>query len=602
MRRHLLGWVLVAAVFSAAARAGETPAEPGNVEAEVQRLLDEGCAASAEGRYFEALDRFEKAESLAPEDSRPPTYRGMIYIGIWRYDEAREALMRGLSLDAKNVPALTWLGRCEIYDLEYARSFAWLQKALDLQPSNPDVLAVLGLLYIHLDELDRAEGFLERSLSQNETHDFAHVCRAHLKILRKDARAAAREFARVLKRNRWSASAYVGLGQALSHLDRRPEALMVLNEGRKRNPHLPPVHSTRAFVLYKLKRVGEAMASYRKALALDPWYAGGHGIYPFFPAKDSENRFPAGEAGEALKEAVKAMRAGDARRAAEKAAAAVWGAEENVFAWLLRGAAAYALETPDTALRCARKAIELEAEAPLPHVLFIAGRSMKQEMKKLELSKEDFHERFSSLADPPVPGIERVFTNFSSLTPDGRKVVRLAVAPLAHYLPKLEEEGVRHYILPLYRHLTDVPAMSPWKGKPTFDGRIYDGVRGAAGKVAVTGVETLWATTRMGPSTIAHEFAHQIHRYAVGGEIESEISRLYKKAKKEGCCLDYYAAENEMEYFAQGYEAFLSPFKRPTSSETAKNTRADLQRKDPGLFRLLMRLTRGWEAPEGKRR
>src|SRR4029453_2791050 len=66
---------------------------------------------------------------------------------------------------------------------------------------------------------------------------------------------------------------------------------------------------------------------------------------------------------------------------------------------------------------------------------------------------------------------------------------------------------------------------------------------------------------------------------------------LYESARAEGRCLDYYARSDSSEYFAQGYEAFVSLFKHPCLSVTACHTRAELARKDPGLFEFLREVT-----------
>jgi tetratricopeptide (TPR) repeat protein len=578
--------VLALAFLAAPAARGQDP------KAEAAGVLARAASLLEGGKYAEAEEAYRQAVRARPEDPRGRVGLGSTLLSVWRFPEAREWLAGALEIDPPSVAAHVGLARCDIQDLEYRAAFDHLRAAFETAPEDADGLAVLGLLLLHLDELDRAGEVLERVLRRHPRHVYARAYEAHLRILRKDLPEASRRFAAALKDNRQNMAAYVGLGQALSAMERPAEALSVLDAGIRRNPRLPPLHSTRAFVLFKLKRNDESLRAYRRALEIDPEYPGGHGLCSFLEGTASESKWPEnGPAKEALREAVQAMEAGDPERAAAAAREASAGDPDNVFAALVHGAAAYGLDDFGTALGAARKAIALDPRAPLPRTLFLAAWTLKQESKRLELSKTDFHEKFRALEDTDVPGIERVFPNFASLTLDDKKVVRAAVAPFSRYLPELERQGVKHTILPLYRHLTDMPGMTEWKGHPTFDGRNYDAVRGAAGQWAVTGVETLWAATRMGPSIIAHEFAHQVHRFAMNGEEKSEIERLYNKAKKEHRCLDYYAAENDLEYFAQGYEAFVSPFKRPTSSETARHTRADLEAKDPELLAFLRRIT-----------
>jgi hypothetical protein len=67
---------------------------------------------------------------------------------------------------------------------------------------------------------------------------------------------------------------------------------------------------------------------------------------------------------------------------------------------------------------------------------------------------------------------------------------------------------------------------------------------------------------------------------------------MYERARREGLTLDFYAAANEYEYFAQGYEAFVSQQKRPSAGITARHTNQELLTRDPELHAFLMNLTK----------
>ena len=79
---------------------------------------------------------------------------------------------------------------------------------------------------------------------------------------------------------------------------------------------------------------------------------------------------------------------------------------------------------------------------------------------------------------------------------------------------------------------------------------------------------------------------------ALGKADVQTVRRLYEQAKQEGRTLDYYAAANEYEYFAQGYEAFIGDEKRPSATVTARHTKRELQLRDPEFYGFLMKLTR----------
>src|SRR5699024_3281063 len=62
------------------------------------------------------------------------------------------------------------------------------------------------------------------------------------------------------------------------------------------------------------------------------------------------------------------------------------------------------------------------------------------------------------------------------------------------------------------------------------------------------------------------------------------IRALYHAAMVNNRTLDYYSANNESEFFAQAYEAYLSEKKAHPLTHKSMNTHAYLQKKDPALY------------------
>jgi tetratricopeptide (TPR) repeat protein len=267
--------------------------------------------------------------------------------------------------------------------------------------------------------------------------------------------------------------------------------------------------------------------------------------------------------------------------------------DPTFFAALLsRAALALEREELDRAEELARRALVLDAEHPLPHL-------------QLSLVNLARHEAAARTLGAPIPQLtfhdalpvelvkdelEAVFPNLDTLTPGQQQIVLATIAPLAHFLPKLRRCGARHWILPLDRQLGDLPGCASLAERTTFDGRYYGSLRGVGGVVTVSGIETLRAVEHGGFNTLAHEFAHQIHSCALDAATLERIEKLYDAAVRDGHALDYYAASDKFEYFAQGYEAYISTAKRRPASPTAGHTREELARRDPGLFALFEEL------------
>lgn len=192
------------------------------------------------------------------------------------------------------------------------------------------------------------------------------------------------------------------------------------------------------------------------------------------------------------------------------------------------------------------------------------------------------------VARRPAPEVRRLpiadfLPAYPQLSPARRAVVDRAVALFGSHLDRLVARGGSHDLLGELERTTDAESRSALRGRRTFDGRVWDDVRGIGGLQAATGIEALDEAAAFGFDTLAHEIAHQVHFHTFSEAQKARIKQLYQRALRENRCLDYYAASNDAEYFGQGVEAFASLVKRPGGETTHGHTRFELQRVDPDL-------------------
>ncbi|PIE22452.1 MAG: hypothetical protein CSA62_12005 [Planctomycetota bacterium] len=155
------------------------------------------------------------------------------------------------------------------------------------------------------------------------------------------------------------------------------------------------------------------------------------------------------------------------------------------------------------------------------------------------------------------------------------------------WLGDLALRGAGHDILLEDERSTDARARRFLRGKRTFDGRLWDDVRGMGGLVAATGVEALDESRELGFDTLIHELAHQVHLYAMSRAERMQVTLLYRQARSRGRWLDKYSASHETEYFAQACEAFFSFAKCAGQPKTHGHTRFELARVDPAMHSFL---------------
>lgn len=168
-----------------------------------------------------------------------------------------------------------------------------------------------------------------------------------------------------------------------------------------------------------------------------------------------------------------------------------------------------------------------------------------------------------------------------------RAVIDRTAAMFGSRLGRLLQAGGRHDLLTELERTTDAASRENLRGRRTFDGRVWDDVRGVGGLRAATGIEALDEAASFGFDTFAHEVAHQVHFFTFSPVQRAKIRSLYRTAMQEKRCLDYYAASNEAEYFGQGVEAFASLAKRPGGETTHGHTRFELLRVDPKLHEFI---------------
>jgi tetratricopeptide (TPR) repeat protein len=222
---------------------------------------------------------------------------------------------------------------------------------------------------------------------------------------------------------------------------------------------------------------------------------------------------------------------------------------------------------------------------PIAHRLLGEALFADRAARSMALQDGAYQRLHAAMPKPKVGSlpIAEFVKGYAGLSPARRLVVERTAALFASQLGKLVAVGGRHDLLHELERTTDAEARSNLRGRRTFDGRVWDDVRGVGGMRAATGIEALDEAATFGFDTFAHEVAHQVHFFTFTPLQRVRVRSLYRDAMAEKRCLDYYAASNEAEYFGQGVEAFVSLAKRPGGETTHGHTRFELMRLDPEL-------------------
>ena len=501
----------------------------------------------------------------------------------------------------RDVAALLARARTDESSYEFRRAERTYKVVLAGEPGNFDALMGMGRAAAAVGEHPRAEKFYRRAAQAKPDRPDPARGMGSLAV-RLDRREEARKwFNRALELDPGDTGSLAGLARIEIEDGEHQKADELLTRAEELAPNSTPVMSGRSEYLFRTMDMDGAARLLRRILEIRPLHLGANQrLSNGFLEADRLPPPPPEVPADYEREVQRGMDLYGDTHLAEA---------EEVFAALAEADAADGRPDfhlglvdlrrgrPRKALAHLQQAVAIEPENPrFRNALAVSLKNLLASQRAEYGGGDDPTNRLGNLADhlttPKVEGIERVVRGYERLIGPERKVVVRAAKPFSHYLYSLIRERVTHDILGFEVGMCDAPERRYLASRRTHDQRWYGGLRGVGGKNAATGIESILAASEMRYDTFAHELAHQVHRYGFSDEQKRVVAELYRRATITERCLDYYAATNDREYLAQGYEAFVSVAKSPFHHHLRRHTRAELRDRDPGLYRFLIRVTK----------
>ena len=513
----------------------------------------------------------------------------------WDLAGAEAAFRKALSLDAANLQAALGQARIARARFHYGEALALLEKTSEYHHDSPELLNEYGFLFLVVEEPGVASKYFEDASSADPKNIDAAIGLAGAELLLRRYDSAERRLLECLSGSPANSRVLVMLARVLLEKNQNKEAGARIEEALAVDPFDTDGIYLLAFVRAAERKPADVRALAERGLALDPLapglrrmlasYVDGQAGYSQQVSHEGHKRY---ERGRLLKQKGKLDDAAAEFEAALKI-------DPRYYRSLI-GLGDIRLRQGDNerAAAAAKLALGVDPEGTAGHLELSYAYLGMQERARLEIGATDFSALYYKEATVPAfKSTAEIFTDYHSLTRNRQIVIDRLVAPLAQFLRKLVEARAKHYLLPFDERLGDSQESDRIKDQKTFDGRYYASVRGMGGRTTVSGMEYLDVAARGGVNVVAHEFAHQVHINALAPEDVKLVRKLYEDAVRDGATLDFYAAADEYEYFAQGYEAFISARKRPGASVTARHTSKELLSRDPRLYDFFLRLAEG---------
>jgi tetratricopeptide (TPR) repeat protein len=510
----------------------------------------------------------------------------------WNLEAANTAFREAADLEPANLEAVLGLARVARARLEYARAVGLLDQASGEHPNSQDALVEYGSIYLAAEEPERARRYFESALQISPSDASGIVGLAGVDLLERNYIKATVSLRGLLLREPKNTSALAMLARVLLENNRNAEAAEEARRAMALDAYNTEARHVLACVKSSERNADEARSLAWRVVSLDSFnigarrllsqYLDGQAGYDQKVSEQARAHYQRGQTLKRERKFASSIAEMDASLEIEpRYYRALIGLADL---WLRQG-------NYERAAEAAKLAIAVDPEGSSGHLELSCAYRGINERARGEIGGVNFAELFfAQPAKPSFAATREIFPDYASLTRRQQEVIDGAVAPLSPFLQKLARHKARHYLLPLDERPGDLQGFADVAGEKTFDGRYYASIRGVGGRIAVTGIEYLDQAARAGFNTIAHEVAHQVHIAALSKTEVKTIRNLYEQARREGRTLDYYAAANEYEYFAQGYEAFISSRKRPSAGVTARHTTQELLARDPELYRFLTKL------------
>ena len=198
-----------------------------------------GAALQAMGRFEEAIDSYNQAIQIYPNDPDTHYNIGLAFYNLRQLDSAVNSYKKAIQINPNYVEAYNNLG-VALKDLkQLEKSIQSCVKAIQLKPDYAEAYNNLGAAFQDLSRLDEAVKNYNKAIQLKPDY----------------------------------AIAYSSLGVALQKLGRLKEALNNHNKAIQLNPNYAEAYGNRGSTLKGLGRIDEAVRNYDKAIQLKPDYA-----------------------------------------------------------------------------------------------------------------------------------------------------------------------------------------------------------------------------------------------------------------------------------------------------------------------------------------
>ncbi|WP_305982959.1 tetratricopeptide repeat protein [Roseivirga thermotolerans] len=201
-----------------------------------------GIALHEDKAYAEAIDAFEKALTMQPNDAEAMVNQANSFYMLQEFEQAEQLLNRAESIDASEPNIYNTRGLIAMEKKEYSNALNWFNIALKMDPGNAYYLNNRGYLYLQMNRISAAEEDLRRAIIGAPNNAWAYRNRGYYFHLNKRFEDAIRNFELAAKMDNEVPLLHFYWAQTLQSLNRGEEACEILS---RETTTLPEVEDLR---------------------------------------------------------------------------------------------------------------------------------------------------------------------------------------------------------------------------------------------------------------------------------------------------------------------------------------------------------------------
>ncbi|CAN0068996.1 unnamed protein product, partial [Phaeothamnion confervicola] len=227
--------------------------------------------------YQEAVDAYDEALRVRPDEYRGHNNRANALYALRRFEESAAACRRALEIDPDGPQAYANLGSAlkEMgqFGNEAIKSF---RRALALDPDSPQAQNNLGVALQDAKLFQEALQAMQRAIALNPNLPEAHYNLGVTHQALGNGQKAVAAFGRAIELKPDYPEAYYNLGIALKATGDNDAAMAAYREAIRVDPNSAQSYNNLGVTLTDAGRIGEATEMLRKAIELQPDYSEAH--------------------------------------------------------------------------------------------------------------------------------------------------------------------------------------------------------------------------------------------------------------------------------------------------------------------------------------